>query len=143
MPVSPAPRYRMAMTQDFETIEPRRADDFPVSAIGHKSIIEVLREPDTYGSGLIVRPERYQYHLKIGRVVATGPGGWEDGHGWLLPPAEVGDIVLFLGAWQGDDLPLEIGDAGRAYRVLDAYQIAAVVEGEADEIREKLEISYE
>lgn len=132
------------MTQDFETIEPQRAPDFPVSAVGHKSIIEVLREPDTYGGGVIVRPEAYQYHVKIGRVVATGPGGYEDGHGWLLPPARVGDIVLFLGAWQGDDLPLELGtDDGKAYRVLDAYQIAAVVEGDEDEIRGKLEISYE
>ena len=111
----------------YDKIRAEKEPGFPVTAIRDHTIVEVLREPETYGQGPIIRPDAHRFHLRMGRVVATGPGAL-DGQEWRIPPARVGDIVLFTGQWQGEDLPPLPDHEGRAYRVLEANQVAAVVE---------------
>jgi co-chaperonin GroES (HSP10) len=68
--------------------------------------------------------------IQAGRVVAVGPGvRFPDGT--LIPPqVGVGELVLYTGAWQGEEFSRE----GRQYRVLENLQIAAALPPDANEI---------
>lgn len=91
-----------------------------------KVIIERRATPDRIGS--IYVPEVAKEDLKIGTVVAVGPGQPYPGGIVAPPPAQVGDVVLYTGDWQGHDLATpEIEAGGKTYRTLDADQVAAIV----------------
>lgn len=99
----------------------------------------VIRREDFPGrlpSGLFV-PEVAQKHTRCGVVVAIGDHDDEDGRP-SVPVDElefkVGDRVLYTGQWQGQDVDYEDGKGG-VYRVLERYQLAAVVAPDAQEIR--------
>jgi len=81
-------------------------------------IVEVLEEEQTTASGIVL-PDTAKEKPQRGRVLAAGPGRWEDGK--LIPlDIEVGDEIVFS-KYGGT----EIKDAGEDYLILRESDVLA------------------
>lgn len=106
---------------------------YGMKAIRDGVIVERLDMPERTRSGIWI-PKVAQHPMQMGRVVAIGLSMVDDDGNPSGPCCNVGDVVLYTGAWQGEDFEHE----GRRCRKLDNFQVAAIVEdwnGEAIDVR--------
>jgi co-chaperonin GroES (HSP10) len=89
--------------------------------------------PPRLPSGLYV-PEVAQKHTRVGVIVAIGDHDTDEGRP-SSPIGEleykVGDRVMYTGQWQGEDT---VTPDGQVYRVLERFQLAAVIAPDAEQI---------
>jgi co-chaperonin GroES (HSP10) len=85
-------------------------------------LIERVDTPERIG--LIWVPEQAQKAMQVGRVVAVGAAGYDEDRHPAPPCCAVGDLVMYTGHWQGED----IAWGGKRLRLLEGYQVAAIIE---------------
>ena len=79
--------------------------------LGDRIIVEVLEEESKTASGIVL-PDTAQEKPQRAKVLAVGPGRWEDGK--LVPlDVEVGDEVVYS-KYGGTEVKLGIEEIGRA-----------------------------
>ena len=89
--------------------------------LGDRVIVEVLDEEETTFSGIVL-PDTAKEKPQRGKVLAVGPGKYEDGK---LVPLDVkkGDRIL-IGKYSGSEIKID----GEEYVILREDEILAVVE---------------
>ena len=86
--------------------------------LGDRVIVEILEEEQTTASGIVL-PDTAKEKPQRGRMLAVGPGRWEDGK--LVPlDVSVDDEVIFS-KYGGT----EVKDAGEDYLILRESDILA------------------
>ena len=86
--------------------------------LGDRVIVEILEEEQTTASGIVL-PDTAKEKPQRGRILAVGPGRWEDGK--LVPlDVSVDDEVIFS-KYGGT----EVKDAGEDYLILRESDILA------------------
>lgn len=98
-----------------------------VTPLHDNVIIETMSIGEKIGS--IWVPDCARKDVQAGRVVAVGPGRLCGGER-IPAPVEVGDGVLYTGAWQGEEIERD----GKRYRVLENQQLAAVIPASASDV---------
>lgn len=95
--------------------------DLKLRPLGDKVIVEVIEEPQTTASGLVL-PDTAKEKSQRGRVLATGPGKLLDNGEREPMDVAAGDTVLF--AKYGGT---ELNTGGRDLMILSLRDIHAVV----------------
>ena len=86
--------------------------------LGDRVIVEILEEEQTTASGIVL-PDTAKEKPQRGRILAVGPGRWEDGK--LVPlDVSVDDEVIFS-KYGGT----EVKDSGEDYLILRESDILA------------------
>lgn len=96
----------------------------PIRPVNGNIIIKPTLEGEFYGGGIIARPKSHQFDCLYGEVVAVGRGEFHEASRTFVPTAAIGDVVMYAGAWQGE----QIEHDGERYRVLSPESVIAVVE---------------
>lgn len=91
-----------------------------IKPIGNNVLIQPLEREEKLPSGLVI-PDTAKEKPQEGKVVAVGPGKYEDGH-LIKPTVKVGNVVLFK-RFGGDELKIE----GKNYLMVEADDILAVI----------------
>ncbi|GMR19405.1 MAG: co-chaperone GroES [Patescibacteria group bacterium] len=91
-----------------------------VKPLGNNILIKPLEREEKLPSGLVI-PDTAKEKPQEGKVVAAGPGKYEDGKR-VAPEVKVGDRVLYK-RFGGDEI--RVGD--KEYLVVDADDILAVI----------------
>jgi chaperonin GroES len=92
-----------------------------IKPLEDRIVIQVLEAEQTTASGIVI-PDTAKEKPQEGRVLAVGPGRYEDGNRVPLD-VNVGDKVLFS-KYGGTEVKL----AGQEYLVLSARDVLAIVE---------------
>ena len=88
--------------------------------LGDRLIVEVLDEEETTFSGIVL-PDTAKEKPQRGKVLAVGPGKYEDGK--LVPMSvKVGDKVLY-GKYSGTEITLD----NEQYLILRESDVLAIV----------------
>lgn len=95
--------------------------DLKLRPLGDKVIVEVIEEPQTTASGLVL-PDTAKEKSQRGRVLATGPGKLLDNGEREPMDVSAGDTVLF--AKYGGT---ELNTGGKDLMILSLRDIHAVV----------------
>lgn len=91
-----------------------------IKPLGNNVLIQPLEREEKLPSGLVI-PDTAKEKPQEGKVVAIGPGKYEDGH-LIKPTVKVGNVVLFK-RFGGDELKIE----GKDYLMVEADDILAVI----------------
>ena len=91
-----------------------------IKPLGNNVLIQPLEREEKLPSGLVI-PDTAKEKPQEGKVVAIGPGKYEDGH-LIKPTVKVGNVVLFK-RFGGDELKIE----GKNYLMVEADDILAVI----------------
>lgn len=85
-------------------------------ALGSRVLLRAVPEPETYGSGLLVRPDDYR-HRRAGEgvVVSLGPGV-------EVPGLSIGEYVL-VNSLHGSEFEVD----GRTYVFVDEADVLALL----------------
>jgi chaperonin GroES len=86
--------------------------------LGDRVIVEILEEEQTTASGIVL-PDTAKEKPQRGRILAVGPGRWEDGK--LVPLDVVVDDEVIFSKYGGT----EVKDAGEDYLILRESDILA------------------
>ena len=92
-----------------------------ITPLGNNILIEPLEREDKLPSGLVI-PDTAKEKPQEGKVVAVGPGKYEDGE-LVKPSVKVGSRVLYK-RYGGDEI--RVGD--KEYLVVDAEDVLAVIQ---------------
>ncbi|MDX6203238.1 MAG: chaperonin GroES [Frankiales bacterium] len=92
-----------------------------IKPLEDRIVIQVLEAEQTTASGIVI-PDTAKEKPQEGRVLAVGPGRFEDGARVPLD-VQVGDKVIFS-KYGGTEVKL----AGQEYLVLSARDVLAIVE---------------
>ncbi len=92
-----------------------------ITPLGNNVLIEPLEREDKLPSGLVI-PDTAKEKPQEGKVVAVGPGKYEDGE-LVKPSVKVGSRVLYK-RYGGDEI--RVGD--KEYLVVDAEDVLAVIQ---------------
>ncbi len=92
-----------------------------ITPLGNNVLIEPLERDDKLPSGLVI-PDTAKEKPQEGKVVAVGPGKYEDGE-LVKPSVKVGSRVLYK-RYGGDEI--RVGD--KEYLVVDAEDVLAVIQ---------------
>ena len=99
------------------------ATKVPVKPLGDRIVVQPLEAEQTTASGLVI-PDTAKEKPQEGRVLAAGPGNWDDKGEKRIPlDVEVGDVVLYS-KYGGT----EVKYSGEEYLVLSARDVLAVIE---------------
>lgn len=91
-----------------------------IKPLGNNVLIQPLEREKKLPSGLVI-PDAAKEKPQEGKVVAVGPGKYEDGH-LIKPTVKVGNVVLFK-RFGGDELKIE----GKDYLMVEDDDILAVI----------------
>jgi chaperonin GroES len=91
-----------------------------IKPLGNNVLIQPLEREKKLPSGLVI-PDTAKEKPQEGKVVAVGPGKYEDGH-LIKPTVKVGNVVLFK-RFGGDELKIE----GKDYLMVEDDDILAVI----------------
>ncbi|MBO3747117.1 co-chaperone GroES [Streptosporangiaceae bacterium NEAU-GS5] len=99
------------------------ATKVPVKPLGDRIVVQPLEAEQTTASGLVI-PDTAKEKPQEGRVLAVGPGNWDES-GTKRVPLDVneGDVVLYS-KYGGT----EVKYGGEEYLVLSARDVLAIVE---------------
>jgi chaperonin GroES len=86
--------------------------------LGDRVIVEILEEEQTTASGIVL-PDTAKEKPQRGRILAVGPGRWEDGK--LVPLDVTVDDEVIFSKYGGT----EVKDAGEDYLILRESDILA------------------
>lgn len=86
-------------------------------------IVEAMEEETAHASGLIIPDTVSREKPQKGKVLAVGPGKYDDDGKRMAMDVKVGDVVLFTKYG-----PTEVKLAGKELLVLNQSDILAVVE---------------
>ena len=86
--------------------------------LGDRLIVEAVEEDTTTASGIVL-PDTAKEKPQRGRILAVGPGRWEDGK--LVPLDVVVDDEVIFSKYGGT----EVKDAGEDYLILRESDILA------------------
>ena len=86
--------------------------------LGDRVIVEILEEEQTTASGIVL-PDTAKEKPQRGRILAVGPGRWEDGK--LVPLDVVVDDEVIFSKYGGT----EVKDSGEDYLILRESDILA------------------
>ncbi|AWS40619.1 MULTISPECIES: co-chaperone GroES [Streptosporangium] len=99
------------------------ATKVPVKPLGDRIVVQPLEAEQTTASGLVI-PDTAKEKPQEGKVLAAGPGNWDDKGEKRIPlDVEVGDVVLYS-KYGGT----EVKYSGEEYLVLSARDVLAVIE---------------
>lgn len=90
--------------------------------LGDKVVVEVIEEPQTTASGIVL-PDSAKEKSQRGKVVAVGSGKLLDDGTRVALEVKVGDTVVFA-KYGGTEIDLE----GKDYMILSERDIHAIVE---------------
>ena len=90
--------------------------------LGDRVIVEILEEEQTTASGIVL-PDTAKEKPQRGRILAVGPGRWEDGK--LVPLDVVVDDEVIFSKYGGT----EVKDSGEDYLILRESDILAKLVG--------------
>ena len=90
--------------------------------LGDRVIVEILEEEQTTASGIVL-PDTAKEKPQRGRILAVGPGRWEDGK--LVPLDVAVDDEVIFSKYGGT----EVKDAGEDYLILRESDILAKLVG--------------
>lgn len=91
-----------------------------IKPLGNNVLVQPLEREEKLPSGLVI-PDTAKEKPQEGKVVAVGPGKYEDGH-LIKPTVKVGNVVLFK-RFGGDELKIK----GKGYLMVEADDILAVI----------------
>ncbi|MFI6506623.1 co-chaperone GroES [Streptosporangium sp. NPDC050855] len=99
------------------------ATKVPVKPLGDRIVVQPLEAEQTTASGLVI-PDTAKEKPQEGKVLAVGPGNWDDA-GTKRVPLDVneGDVVLYS-KYGGT----EVKYSGEEYLVLSARDVLAIIE---------------
>ena len=92
-----------------------------IKPLEDRIVVQASEAETTTASGLVI-PDTAQEKPQEGKVIATGPGRWEEGKRIPLD-VSVGDIVLYS-KYGGT----EVKYGGEEYLVLSARDVLAIIE---------------
>ncbi|GAA3151383.1 co-chaperone GroES [Planomonospora alba] len=99
------------------------ATKVPVKPLGDRIVVQPLEAEQTTASGLVI-PDTAKEKPQEGRVLAVGPGNWDDEGSKRIPlDVNEGDIVLYS-KYGGT----EVKYGGEEYLVLSARDVLAIIE---------------
>ena len=90
--------------------------------LGDRVIVEILEEEQTTASGIVL-PDTAKEKPQRGRILAVGPGRWEDGK--LVPLDVAVDDEVIFSKYGGT----EVKDSGEDYLILRESDILAKLVG--------------
>ncbi|GIH89469.1 MULTISPECIES: co-chaperone GroES [Planobispora] len=99
------------------------ATKVPVKPLGDRIVVQPLEAEQTTASGLVI-PDTAKEKPQEGKVLAVGPGNWDES-GTKRVPLDVneGDVVLYS-KYGGT----EVKYGGEEYLVLSARDVLAIIE---------------
>jgi len=99
------------------------ATKVPVKPLGDRIVVQPLEAEQTTASGLVI-PDTAKEKPQEGRVLAVGPGNWDESGSKRVPlDVNEGDVVLYS-KYGGT----EVKYGGEEYLVLSARDVLAIVE---------------
>ena len=99
------------------------ATKVPVKPLGDRIVVQPLEAEQTTASGLVI-PDTAKEKPQEGKVLAVGPGNWDEDGGKRIPlDVKEGDIVLYS-KYGGT----EVKYGGEEYLVLSARDVLAIIE---------------
>ncbi|MFC4057794.1 co-chaperone GroES [Planomonospora corallina] len=99
------------------------ATKVPVKPLGDRIVVQPLEAEQTTASGLVI-PDTAKEKPQEGKVLAVGPGNWdEDGKKRIPLDVNEGDVVLYS-KYGGT----EVKYGGEEYLVLSARDVLAIIE---------------
>ncbi|MFC0864780.1 co-chaperone GroES [Sphaerimonospora cavernae] len=99
------------------------ATKVPVKPLGDRIVVQPLEAEQTTASGLVI-PDTAKEKPQEGKVLAVGPGNWdEDGKKRIPLDVKEGDVVLYS-KYGGT----EVKYGGEEYLVLSARDVLAIIE---------------
>jgi chaperonin GroES len=125
--LTPATADRWSPLLDHSNLKGRSdvttATKVPVKPLGDRIVVQPLEAEQTTASGLVI-PDTAKEKPQDGKVLAAGPGNWDDKGEKRIPlDVEVGDVVLYS-KYGGT----EVKYSGEEYLVLSARDVLAVIE---------------
>nr|WP_214108809.1 co-chaperone GroES [Acrocarpospora catenulata] len=99
------------------------ATKVPVKPLGDRIVVQPLEAEQTTASGLVI-PDTAKEKPQEGKVLAVGPGNWDESGSKRVPlDVNEGDVVLYS-KYGGT----EVKYGGEEYLVLSARDVLAIVE---------------
>ncbi|WP_161482685.1 MULTISPECIES: co-chaperone GroES [Herbidospora] len=99
------------------------ATKVPVKPLGDRIVVQPLEAEQTTASGLVI-PDTAKEKPQEGKVLAVGPGNWDESGSKRVPlDVNEGDVVLYS-KYGGT----EVKYGGEEYLVLSARDVLAIIE---------------
>ncbi|GGS80979.1 MULTISPECIES: co-chaperone GroES [Planobispora] len=99
------------------------ATKVPVKPLGDRIVVQPLEAEQTTASGLVI-PDTAKEKPQEGKVLAVGPGNWDESGAKRIPlDVNEGDVVLYS-KYGGT----EVKYGGEEYLVLSARDVLAIIE---------------
>ncbi|MEO3856839.1 MULTISPECIES: co-chaperone GroES [Acrocarpospora] len=99
------------------------ATKVPVKPLGDRIVVQPLEAEQTTASGLVI-PDTAKEKPQEGKVLAVGPGNWDESGSKRVPlDVTEGDVVLYS-KYGGT----EVKYGGEEYLVLSARDVLAIIE---------------
>jgi chaperonin GroES len=94
----------------------------------HDRVVVRRLEGEEKSKGGIIIPETAKEKPQEGKVVAVGPGAWDESGKRTPPDVKAGDSILF-GKWSGSEIKID----GQEFLIMKETDILGVLEGKAAE----------
>lgn len=98
-----------------------------VRPLGQRILVKPLKDDETFGTGVIVKPQIAENKPVIGKVVAIGDGHQDTNFTGEWPPLDMGQIVLY-GRYAGVEIATEDEKEAEWARMVSIDEILGVVE---------------